>query len=226
MSTEEEDAFAEFLAGECWELWGTELTKSHPLTKVFESWAAQKKEEERDYVFDCYVCGKRFYDDGTDKHEVVEDDEGGRCLDCGGPIDSDDEEDEEEECAICEESVQRDDVDNVDYNDDVGLWCCHKEECLRVFWKGDDFIDGIEDIRHKLRAATRKNVAIKITNTLISGIMIDAVNRAKPCRKNQCHAFTKKGFRCKNKQETKMVSPEMISQKETESDFCKTHCHH
>ena len=151
--------------------------------------------------------------------ENIKTPEGGWAVD----EDSDDEEDEEEECAICEESVQRDDVDNVDYNDDVGLWCCHKEECLRVFWKGDDFIDGIEDIRHKLRAATRKNVAIKITNTLISGIMIDAVNRAKPCRKNQCHAFTKKGFRCKNKQETKMVSPEMISQKETKTDFCKTH---
>jgi len=32
----------------------------------------------------------------------------------------------------------------------------------------------------------------------VSKIMEDAVNRAKPCKKDQCHAMTKKGFRCKN----------------------------
>ena len=197
------DAFAEFLAGECWELWGTELTKSHPLTKVFELWAAQKKEEERDYVFDCYVCGKRFYDDGTDKHEVVEDDEGGRCLDCGGPIDSDDEDSDDED----DEPIQ------FKKDDDVILEYL-KERYFKIF----TFVCGVEEDPTPNRPWRNKG--------WVSKIMEDAVNKVKPCRKNQCHAFTKKGFRCKNKQETKMISPEMVSQKETESDFCKTHCHH
>ena len=41
------------------------------------------EEEEEDYVFDCYVCGKRYYDDGKDRHEVeTDEDEGGRCKTC------------------------------------------------------------------------------------------------------------------------------------------------
>ena len=41
------DAFAEFLSGECWEYWGKELTESHPLTKVYKLWTAQKNIDDR-----------------------------------------------------------------------------------------------------------------------------------------------------------------------------------
>ena len=93
------EAFAEFLAGECWEFWGTDLTESHPLTKVFELWVAQQ------------------------------------------PIEEDSDDDEEHE-------------DDSDDDEPIQGW--------------------------------------------VSKIMEDAVNRAKPCKKDQCHAMTKKGFRCKN----------------------------
>ena len=41
--------------------------------------------------------------------------------------------------------------------------------------------------------------ATSLANTLVSRIMEDAVNRTKPCKKDQCLAMTTKGFRCKVK---------------------------
>ena len=38
---------------------------------------------EREYMFDCYICGKRYYGDGTDIYEMdVDNDKGGRCETC------------------------------------------------------------------------------------------------------------------------------------------------
>ena len=57
--------------------------------------------------------------------------------------DSEDEEDTEEEdteeeecvyeCAICEDIHEYEYFKN--YNDDIGMHCCDKEECLEIFWR-------------------------------------------------------------------------------------------
>ena len=152
----------------------------------------EKKEEERDYSFDCHVCGKRFYDDGTDKHETCCDDEGGRCVDCGPPIDSDDDYDSDDDCVWC-----------------VG--CGEQSVVLKKDFHGDELCEKCYDPDEPQKYL--EALADDIADRLLQSLMLDAVNRAKPCKKNQCHAMTKKGFRCK------YVAGGM--------DFCKKHipCH-
>ena len=55
-----------------------------------------------------------------------------------------------------------------------------------------------------------ETLATNLANTLVSRIIAYAVNRAKPCKKNQCIGMTKKKFRCKNT----LISP---------SGMCRTH---
>ena len=90
-----------------------------------------------------------------------------------------------------------------DENEDGDFWCENCESYVEVSCEdeGDSYFDEDMEMCSKCDFPVCGGSiwrATSLANTLVSRIMLDAVNRAKPCKKDQCLAMTKKGFRCKN----------------------------
>ena len=86
--------------------------------------------------------------------------------------------------------------------EDGDFWCENCESYVEVSCEdeGDSYFDEDMEMCSKCDFPVCGGGiwrATSLANTLVSRIMADAVNRTKPCKKDQCRAMTTKGFRCK-----------------------------
>ncbi len=132
------------------------------------------------------------------KYEKEEGEFNPECEICGDYMSDVEEEDYVNGCnTICDKCC--DDGYGIKVSDLLnpkGCVSCGEDKPTKKDFHGDEMCENCFDDEEpqKYHEALCEDIA----NTLVSGIMADAVNRTKPCKKNQCIGMTKKGFRCKH----------------------------